>query len=258
MIGKGFSHDGWDHIAGNVAVLLLWQLRPHPPIDTLQRTWDSPVMFFVLFFGGCAAGSAAEIFLAGWRQRQVQARTAAAADAANQALSCPPNACIPGLSAVWNSAVSFLANTAARLRFLPEHLTVHRNARCRFIGASDGVYSVSAAAAVRSIAEFVVHDSGEELGTLRALLPVVLLAGSIENEVRMSVAALSLSGGSDNIAHAAHVGGAAFGLAAALIAPLAVATARSLARAAAPAGAPSPPLAPSAGPGRAGTAMSPW
>ena len=69
------------------------------------------------------------------------------------------------------------------------------------------------------------------------------------------------TGDSDRVAHAAHVGGAAFGLSAALIVPLAAAAAQSLSRALERAQ-PAQSLA-RAGPGQAGpgltrTVMGPW
>ena len=132
-------------------------------------------MFGMIFFGGCVAGSAAEMFMAGCYKRQVQSRSAAATDAVKEALSCHPAVCIPGLSSVWNSAVSLVADSAARLRYLPQRLAVRKHAQRGYIGASDGVYAVSAAIAVRCIVECIMHDGGE-LGMLRTLLPVALFA----------------------------------------------------------------------------------
>ena len=230
MIGSSYSHVGWGHVLSNVFGLLLWQLRPSTSIDSWQQIWDSPLMFFLLFFGGSFAGKSAEILIAHAYKRQFHTHTASAADAAKQTMTCSSTMCtrIPGLAMVWNSVASIVASSKANLHTLPQRVGIHLRARTNSIGASDSVMAVAAAASVRCIAECVTHNGGA-LVTVRNLLPVALLAAEIAFDI--SCVHQLFSGGpgeiviGDGIGHAAHMGGAAFGLTVAVLVPLAAAAA---------------------------------
>jgi hypothetical protein len=242
MIGSSFSHSGWLHLSNNILVLLLSQLRPCPSADTWKSAWDSPLMFVMLFFGGCVAGSAAEILVAAKYKRLVHARTASAADAVKQSLSCRLPVCIPVLSKVWNSVAAFAANRIAAWHTLPEHMLVLIHSRRGHLGASDGIAAVSAVAAVRGILEIFEHGEREP-AALHNVIPLSLFAVQCGTDIRFSLARFSGNFTEDSVGHVGHLGGAAFGLAVAALAPLAAAAARSLARARAKAQ-PPPPTAP--------------
>jgi hypothetical protein len=162
MIGSSYLHAGWGHISSNVLGLLHWQLRSSPPIDSWKQIWGSPLMFFLLFFGGSIAGKSAEIFIAQAYKRQVHTHTASAADTAKQAMACSSTMCtnIPGLAMVWNSVASIIATSTAHMHTLPQRVVIHLRARGSGIGASDSVMAIATAASVRCIAECIVHNGG--------------------------------------------------------------------------------------------------
>ena len=164
---------------------------------------------------------------------------------------------IPGLSKVWNAVAAFAANCIAVQRTLPQHMVVFVQARRNYLGASHGISAVSAAAAVRCFAEIVEHGTHDErvLAALRNLVPLSLFAGQCEADIRFSLNHIPGSSTEDGIGHAAHLGGAAFGLFVAALAPLAAAAARSLGRAQVSLKAQPPARAPRA-PTR--VSMSPW
>ncbi len=235
MIGSGLSHADWSHIGRNVLSLLLWQLRPCASTDPWKRALDSPLALLALFLGGCVAGCAAEAYAQGTHKRLVHARTAAVAHAIKQALSRRSPARIPGLfwlAGAWDPAASFAADWIAALRTLPQRAEVILGERRACVGASHSVCAVAAAAAARCFADYlksVAECDGvrgllaEAPRILLSTLPISFFLAELGNDLRHSLARCAGHQSADRVAHAAHAGGAAFGLAAAALAALAAA-----------------------------------